>query len=132
MNIPSYTKVVFSKRMIILIAGLCFARVCDNQMNGMAVYFQNQVMEDTNNSSNPKPDYIVIVVLENHEYSQIIGSCDAPYINALARDTFSAIFTRSYIIAHPSQPNYLDFYSGSSQGVIDDTIHHAKSWQAID
>src|SRR4051812_29972750 len=32
----------------------------------------------------PTPDHVVIVVEENHAFSEIIGSSQAPYINALA------------------------------------------------
>jgi len=70
----------------------------------------------------PEPDHIVVVFLENHAYSQIIGSADAPFINSLATGSNSALFTRSFGIEHPSQPNYLDFYSGSNQGVTDNEI----------
>jgi hypothetical protein len=66
----------------------------------------------------PVPDHIVIAIFENHAYSQIIGSAAAPYINALASDPYSAVFIQSYAIEHPSQPNYLDLYSGCNQGVI--------------
>ena len=31
----------------------------------------------------PMPDHVVIVILENHSCSQIIGSSAAPYINSL-------------------------------------------------
>jgi acid phosphatase len=55
---------------------------------------------------------------ENHGYSEIIGSPDAPYINSLA--TQGASFTNSHAITHPSQPNYLDLFSGSDQGVDSD------------
>jgi len=68
----------------------------------------------------PKPDHIVIVMEENHGYSQINGSASAPYINSLM--TQGAWFTSSHAIEHPSQPNYLDLYSGSNQGVTDDTV----------
>jgi hypothetical protein len=70
----------------------------------------------------PEPDHIVVVFLENHAYSQIIGSADAPFINSLATGPNSALFTRSFGIEHPSQPNYLDIYSGSNQGVTDNEI----------
>jgi phosphatidylinositol-3-phosphatase len=70
----------------------------------------------------PVPDHIVVLFLENHDYSQIIGSQEAPYINALATDSYTALFTHSYGIEHPSQPNYLDFYSGSNQGVTGDGL----------
>ncbi len=73
-------------------------------------------------STIPTPDHVVILILENHAYSQIIGSTAAPHINALANDASSALFTQSFAIEHPSQPNYLDLYSGSNQGVTDDNI----------
>ena len=63
----------------------------------------------------PRPDHVVIVIEENHSYGEIIGSSFAPYINSLA--TRGALFTQSYAITHPSQPNYLDLFSGSNQGV---------------
>ncbi len=70
----------------------------------------------------PTPDHIVILILENHGYSEIIGSSYGPHINALANDLHSALFTKSYAIEHPSQPNYLDLYAGCNQGVVDDAI----------
>jgi phosphatidylinositol-3-phosphatase len=70
----------------------------------------------------PLPDHIVIAFLENHSYSQIISSDAAPHINALATDPYSALFTKSYGVEHPSQPNYLDLYSGSNQEVTHDTV----------
>lgn len=63
----------------------------------------------------PRPDHIVIVMEENRSYSQIIGNPDAPYINALAKR--GALFTQSYGVTHPSQPNYLALFAGSTQGV---------------
>jgi len=70
----------------------------------------------------PVPDHVVIVMEENHGYSEIIGSASAPYINSLADS--GALFTKSYAITHPSQPNYLDLFSGSNQGVTDDSCPH--------
>ena len=70
----------------------------------------------------PRPDHVVIVIEENHSYSEIIGSPDAPYINSLAAE--GAVFTQSYAITHPSQPNYLDVFSGFNQGVTDDSCPH--------
>jgi len=67
----------------------------------------------------PKPDHVIIVMEENHSYSEIIGNSQAPYINSLAGS--GALFTNSFAISHPSQPNYLDLFSGSNQGVTDDT-----------
>ena len=62
----------------------------------------------------PRPDHIVIVVEENRGFAQIIGNRDAPYINALAKR--GMLFTQSFGVAHPSQPNYLALFSGSTHG----------------
>jgi phospholipase C len=63
----------------------------------------------------PHPDHIVIVIEENKSFAQIIGNREAPYINELAKR--GALFTRSYGLTHPSQPNYLALFSGSMRGI---------------
>ncbi len=68
----------------------------------------------------PVPDHVVIVIEENHSLDGIIGNPTAPYMNMLA--STGANFTRLYAVSHPSEPNYLQFFSGSSQGVTDDTV----------
>lgn len=70
----------------------------------------------------PVPNHVVIVMEENHSYSEIIGSPQAPYINTLASE--GALFTSSHGVAHPSEPNYLALFSGSTQGVTDDSCPH--------
>ncbi len=67
----------------------------------------------------PAPDHVVVVVMENHAYSQVIGSSNAPYLNSLASG--GASLTASYGITHPSQPNYYALFSGSTQGITDDS-----------
>jgi hypothetical protein len=64
------------------------------------------------------PAHTLIVMLENHNYSQVIGRRSAPFLNELARG--GALFTDSRAITHPSQPNYLALFSGSTQGVSGD------------
>lgn len=67
----------------------------------------------------PSPDHVVIVVMENKNYDSIIGRPDeAPYLNDLA--TRGAVFSSSYAVTHPSQPNYIALFSGSTQGVDSD------------
>lgn len=78
----------------------------------------------------PTPAHVVIVIEENHGYSQIIGSPQAPYINTLASE--GALFTSSYAIAHPSQPNYLELFSGGNQGVLDDSCPHTFSTPSLE
>ncbi|MFK8908857.1 alkaline phosphatase family protein [Streptomyces sp. YS-3] len=67
----------------------------------------------------PTPDHTVVVVFENHAYNQVIGSSSAPYINTLKSG--GANLTQSYAETHPSQPNYYAMFSGSTQGVTDDS-----------
>ena len=71
----------------------------------------------------PRPDHIVILIEENQPNFLVIGNTSAaPYINQLANDSEGVIFTKMYAIEHPSQPNYLDLFSGSNQGVTDDNL----------
>ena len=63
----------------------------------------------------PVYDHVVIVIEENKDYAQIIGSKHAPYINALARA--GASFSRIYGEEHNSQGNYFWLFSGDNQGV---------------
>lgn len=70
----------------------------------------------------PQPDHVVVVVLENHAYSEIIDGSQAPFITSLAAS--GAVFTQSFAVTHPSQPNYLALFSGSTQGITDDSCPH--------
>jgi phosphatidylinositol-3-phosphatase len=62
---------------------------------------------------------VVWVVFENKQYSQIIGSANAPYINSVANQC--GLATNFYAEAHPSLPNYIAMTSGSTQGITDDS-----------
>ncbi len=65
------------------------------------------------------PAHIVVVVFENHGSRQILGSGRAPAFDALAARGVS--YTRSYAITHPSEPNYLALFSGSTHGIGNDS-----------
>jgi hypothetical protein len=62
--------------------------------------------------------HIVVIVMENKEDADVLGSPDAPYLNRLARKYASV--PESYGIRHPSLPNYIALTSGSTQGITDD------------
>lgn len=66
----------------------------------------------------PHYDHIVVVVEENHSYSQLFDNTNAPYLTSLAHQ--SAVFTDSHGVTHPSQPNYLALFAGSTFGVTSD------------
>jgi phosphatidylinositol-3-phosphatase len=64
----------------------------------------------------PRPDHIVVVIEENHSLAQIVDSPAAPYLNQLIHQ--GALLTKAYGITHPSQPNYIALFAGSTEGVI--------------
>jgi hypothetical protein len=70
----------------------------------------------------PKYDHIVVVIMENHSFDQIFkAGSGAVYLGKLAKG--GAVFTQSFGVTHPSQPNYLALFSGSAQGICDDRKH---------
>ncbi len=72
----------------------------------------------TTTTAVPRPDHVVVVVLENKPYSKIMDPHKAPFLSSLARH--SANMTRMRATSHPSQPNYLALFSGSTHGVTSD------------
>lgn len=65
-----------------------------------------------------RPAHVVVVIEENKPFRDIIGNENAPYINLLASQ--GALLERSYALTHPSLPNYLALFSGSTHGITDD------------
>jgi acid phosphatase len=55
---------------------------------------------------------------ENRSADAVIGNRSAPFINWLANN--GASMTRSFAITHPSEPNYLALFAGSTFGVTTD------------
>jgi acid phosphatase len=57
------------------------------------------------------PAHVVVIVEENKDFEAIAGNTrSALYLNELI--VRGALFTRSYGIKHPSQPNYLALFAG--------------------
>jgi hypothetical protein len=68
----------------------------------------------------PAPAHVIVVMEENYAYAKIIGSALAPTFTALSKDTNCANMTLATAITHPSEPNYLELFSGSNHGVLTD------------
>jgi hypothetical protein len=80
--------------------------------------------------------------MENKEYSEIVGSDEAPFMNELADR--STTLTQMFAIRHPSLPNYLALIGGSTFGIhndctdcfvdspnlVDQLETHGISWKA--
>ena len=102
-NFPNVTAVAFLRQLSRAIALLAF------------------LLTGSQGIANPAYSHVVVVVEENHGYSDIIGNSSiAPYIN----DTLASggiVLTNAYGEQHPSQPNYYWLFSGGNQGISNDT-----------
>ena len=65
--------------------------------------------------------HVVVVWMENRESSAVTAST-MPYLYGLSQTYGRA--DGFYAVTHPSLPNYLAFWSGSTQGVTDDAGHN--------
>ncbi len=65
-----------------------------------------------------RPAHIAVILMENEEYGDIVGSPTTPYINRLAARY--ALASSMFAITHPSLPNYLALTGGSTFGVTSD------------
>jgi phosphatidylinositol-3-phosphatase len=94
-------------------------------------------------ASQPTFSHVVVVVEENHSYSDVIGSSAMPYLNSLASQY--GLATQYFANGHPSMPNYLmlttgqmetfdDNFSGtiSDDNVVRELVQAGKSWKAYE
>jgi acid phosphatase len=66
----------------------------------------------------PVFEHVLVIVLENKDQSEVLGSKQAPQFNSLA--AHYAVLSGYRGVAHPSLPNYLALVSGSTHGSHDD------------
>jgi phosphatidylinositol-3-phosphatase len=84
--------------------------------------------------------HVVLVLEENHSYSDVIGNSDMPYFNSLAQEY--GLAAQYYANAHPSLPNYFmltvgmtetdsDSFTGvvSDDNVVRELVKAGKSWK---
>jgi phospholipase C len=92
-------------------------------------------------SGQPTFSHVVLLVEENHSYSEVIGNSSMPYLNSLA--TKYGLATQYFANAHPSIPNYFVLTTGlpetfddSFSGTIGDNnvvrvlVNAGKTWKA--
>jgi hypothetical protein len=60
-------------------------------------------------------DHVFLIYMENHGVGDILGSPNAPYINALINTYGYA--NNYYALGHPSDPNYFRILGGSDFGI---------------
>jgi acid phosphatase len=69
--------------------------------------------------SQPTFSHVILVVEENHSYSEVIGNSSMPYLNSLASQY--GLATQFYADAHPSLPNYLMMTTGQMESGLSDS-----------
>lgn len=110
----------------IMFAGVLVLGACGGSSSGMNPGDDASVDPDGAPNVDGAPDgpttaarTIFTIVLENHDYAEIVGSSNAPYINGLIAQY--GLETNYKDTIHPSLGNYLHMISGENQypGVID-------------
>ena len=62
--------------------------------------------------------HVIWILMENQNYSSVIGNSSAPYINSVV--SACGLATNYTAVSHPSLPNYIALTSGSTQGITAD------------
>jgi hypothetical protein len=78
----------------------------------------------------PSFAHIYLIVMENHEYSSIVGTSRAPFINGLIHRY--GLAGNYFAVTHPSQPNYLALFGGATFDVHDDAVHRLARPNLVD
>jgi phosphatidylinositol-3-phosphatase len=76
----------------------------------------------TSASGLPDFSHVYVIIMENKEYSSVVGSKSAPYLNELIARYGQA--THLYAETHPSEPNYIALTSGGLQGTNSDGAYN--------
>ena len=66
------------------------------------------------------PARIALIVLENHEASQVTGSKQTSYLSALGRRYAES--SDGHALTHPSLPNYIALVAGRTAGITNDCV----------
>jgi hypothetical protein len=74
----------------------------------------------------PHASSVVLVIMDGRDYDRVVGNAQAPFINGMLVPA-AALMTDSHAVGHPSQPNYLALFSGSTQNIGDDSCPHRFS-----
>ena len=109
---------------------------CGGGSSGSSITVQTPVP-----TGQPTFSHVILVVEENHSYSDVIGNASMPYFNSLAAKY--GLATQYFADAHASIPNYLvlttglaetldDNFSGtiSDDNVVRELVKAGKTWKS--
>jgi len=116
---------------VLSLIGLLFALGCGGGSLGSPTSPQSQA----------KFAHVILVVEENHSYSEVIGNSSMPYLNSLASK--GGLATQYFADVHPSIGNYFmlttglpkpvdDSFSGtvSDDNIVRELVKAGKSWRS--
>lgn len=118
--ISRYTKILcVILLLLMLFVGIVVFRLYDKD-GPIVLPLGQQILKSFQgkNSSAQSLDHIVIIMMENKPYNDIVGSQNAPFINSLIHK-YSSVDHYS-AVAHPSLPNYIALIGGSTFGIMSD------------
>ncbi len=75
----------------------------------------------------PRLDHVFVIMMENHQITQILGNPNAAFITGYAASANLA--NNYYGVGHPSLTNYLEVVGGSNFGIIND---NSPDWHNAD
>src|SRR5918911_1034822 len=73
---------------------------------------------------------VFLILMENHNWSQIKGNKSAPYLNSLLSQGAHAEAYYNPPGLHPSEPNYIWLEAGDNLGIVDDadpSVNHRST-----
>jgi Phosphoesterase family len=86
-------------------------------INNLGLTSSNTNQTSVNTPLNNSIKNVIIIIMENKGYTQVIGSADAPYQNELAKNYASA--SKYYGVYPDSLPNYISIISGYPYLTVD-------------
>ncbi len=69
----------------------------------------------------PRFSHVLVIVAENKEFDQVIGSSKMRNLNGWAKNY--ALLREYYAVAHPSLPNYIALIGGDHFGILEDCVN---------
>ncbi len=103
------------KKLLYLLLGTIVVS-CQKTEQTIQYFKTNENLQNKTAPTFIRPDHIIYVWFENHGYSQIVGSAEAPYMNELIKK--GTLFTNAKSFSNTSSyPNYIGWFAGQTFGI---------------
>ena len=102
----------------VLLAALGASTYAPGSNSSLAAPSTNGLAQTGGGTMIPKFSHVILILIENKEFEEVIGNANAPNFNRWAKQY--TLLTRYYAVTHPSLPNYLALIGGDTFGVLND------------